>query len=99
MHFVDIENNATSVIKESPEIISDLTIGTTVCATVPAHIGNMACHALIDTGTTKSCMSESCYEAVMLPNLKNLHNISVTFASGENMNPMNIVTCTFHLGK
>ena len=68
-------------------------------ATVPANIGTTACHALIDMVATKFCMSESCYQTLLLPNLTHLHNISVRSVSRGNLYPMGIVTCTFHLGK
>ena len=52
-----IDNNATSTIKHSPEIISEVTADTTIGATVPVHIGSTTCHALVDSGATRSCMS------------------------------------------
>ena len=39
-------------------------------------------------------MSESCYQTLMLPNLKPSQNISVRFGSGGNLYLVGIVTCT-----
>ena len=61
--------------------------------------GNTTCNALIATEATISCMSESCYQKLMLPHLKHSCNITVRSASGANLYPMSLVTCTFCLGK
>ena len=79
--------------------MSKVPIGTTAGTINPAHIGSTTCHALIDTAGTKICMSESCYQTLMLPNLNHLHNILVRSASVGHLYPMATVTCTFHLGK
>ena len=44
-------------------------------------------------------MSESCYQTLLVPNLKHSYNIPVGSASGRNLYPMGLITCTFHLGK
>ena len=58
LYFIDKANNATSAINQSSQIILQVTIGTKICATVPALIGNTTCNALI-YGATRSWMSEN----------------------------------------
>ena len=39
-----------------------VTVGTTVWATVPATLEHALCNALVDTGATRSCLSEEYYQ-------------------------------------
>ena len=57
------------------------------------------CKALIDTGATKSCISERYYQ--QLPSIKmlKLNNISVKSAMGSNLTPLGMIHCSFELGK
>ena len=47
-----------------------VTVGTTVGATVPATLEHTLCNALVDTGATRSCLSEEYYEKLLLPGFK-----------------------------
>ena len=51
-----------------------------------------------DTEAIRSCMCESFYQILMLPNLKYSHNISVRSTSEGNLYPMGLVSCIFCLG-
>ena len=62
-------------------------------------VGSTLCNALIDTGATRSCMSEAYYRKLQLNKIHLLSNIHVRSATGSNLSPLGIVDCTFELGK
>ena len=68
-------------------------------ATVPANLEHTLCNALIDTGVTRSCLSEEYYQQLLLPGLKPVHKLQVRTASGSSLCPTGTVTCDFKLGK
>ena len=76
-----------------------VTVGTTVGATVPAALEHTLCNALIDTGATRSCLSEEYYQQLLLPGLKPVHKLQVRTASGGSLCPTGTVSCDFKLGK
>ena len=76
-----------------------VTVGTTVGATVPATLEHTLCNALVDTGATRSCLSEEYYQQLLLPGLKPLHKLQVRTASGSSLCPTGTVSCDFKLGK
>ena len=45
------------------------------------------CNALIDTGATKSCISERYYQQLHTTKMQKLKNISVKSAMGSNLTP------------
>ena len=56
------------------------------------------CNALIDTGATRSCMSEKYYRKLHLTKIHLLQNINVRSVTGSNLAPLGMVDCTFELG-
>ena len=76
-----------------------VTVGTTVGATVPATLEHTLCNALVDTGATRSCLSEEYYQQLLLPGLKPVHKLQVRTASGSSLCPTGTVSCDFKLGK
>ena len=68
-------------------------------ATVPATLEHTLCNALVDTGTTRSCLSEEYYQQLLLPGLKPVHKVQVRTASGSSLCPTGTITCDFKLGK
>ena len=74
-------------------------IGTEQGTTFPTKIGNSTCKALIDTGTTKSCISERYYQQLPAMQMHELCHISVRSATGSNLTPLGIIHCSFKLGK
>ena len=54
---------------------------------------------MIDTGATKSCISERYYQQLPLLKLQKLGNISVRSATGSNLTPLGMIHCSFELGK
>ena len=67
--------------------------------TFPTKVGSTLCNALIDTGATRSCMSEAYYRTLQLNSICPLSNTHVRSATGSNLSPLGIVNCTFELGK
>ena len=74
-------------------------IGTEQGTTFPTRIGNSICNALIDTSTTKSCISERYYQQLPAIQMQKLNHISVRSATGSNLTPLGIIHCSFKLGK
>ena len=68
-------------------------------ATVPATLEHTLCNALVDTGTTRSCLNEEYYQQLLLPGLKPVHKLQVRTASGSSLCPTGTITCDFKLGK
>ena len=56
------------------------------------------CNALIDTGATKSCISERYYQQLPSTKMQHLKNISVKSATGSNLTPLSMIHCSFELG-
>ena len=76
-----------------------VTVVTTVGATVPDTLEHTLCNALVDTGATRSCLSEEYYQQLLLPGLKPLHKLQVRTASGSSLCPTGTITCNFKLDK
>ena len=78
--------------------MEEVIIGTEQGTTFPTKIGTMICNALIDTGTTKSCISEWFYQKLPSTKLQCLRNISAKSATGSNLTPLGVIHCSFELG-
>ena len=74
-------------------------IGTEQGTTFPTKIGTSMCNALIDTGTTRSCISNKYYQNLLSTRIQHLKNISIRSATGSNLTPLGIINCSFELGK
>ena len=74
-------------------------IGTEQGTTFPTRIGTSMCNALIDTSTTKSCISEKFYQQLPSIQIQKLNHISVRSATGSNLTPLGIIHYSFELGK
>ena len=66
---------------------------------MPTTLEHTLCNALVDTGTTRSCLSEEYYQQLLLPGLKPVHKLHVRTASGSSLCPTGTITCDFKLGK
>ena len=82
-------------INHTEEVI----IGTEQGTTFPTKIGTSMCNALIDTGATRSCISEKYYQHLPSTKIHHLKNISVRSATGSNLTPLGMINCSFELGK
>ena len=76
-YLTTIEDKGPPMWKYIKGYITEVRVGTTVGATVPIQIQNSKCNALIDTGATRSVMSETYYQSLMLPNPRQVYNIDV----------------------
>ena len=66
--------------------------------TFPVNLQGTLCNALIDTGATKSCISESYFKTLPKQNLKELQRIMVRSASGSNLALIGFTMCKVTLG-
>ena len=85
--------------KEFIDSAEEVIIGSEQGTTFPTNVGSTLCNALIDTGATKSCISESYYRTLQIDGIHSLVNTHVRSATGSNLSPLGIVNCTFDLGK
>ena len=83
-----------SSIDHTEEVI----IGSEQGTTFPTKIGTTMCNALIDSGASRSCISEKYYKKLELTKIHFLQNINVRSATGSNLTPIGLVNCTFELG-
>ena len=80
-------------INHTEEVI----IGMEQGATFPTKMGTSMFNALIDTGATKSCISEKYYQSLPLTKIHFICNISVRSATGSNLAPLGLINCSFEL--
>ena len=97
-YFTSVEKDDIPLWRHIKGNVTVVSVGTTTDASVPIQVGNSKCNALIDTGATKSVISESYYRELMLPTLKQVYNIDVRSASDNRLKTMGITECTFSLG-
>ena len=87
------------MIKQDINHMEEVIICTEQGKTFPTKIGTSMCNALIDTGTTRSCISEKYYQHLPSTKIHHLRNISVKSATGSNLTPLGMINCSFELGK
>ena len=58
-YFTSVEKDDAPLWKHIKGYVTVVSVGTTTDASVPIQVGNSKCNALIDTGATKSVISES----------------------------------------
>ena len=98
-YFTSIEKDNIPMWKHIKGYVTVVSVGTSTDAAVPIQVGNCKYNALIDTGATKSVISESCYRDLMLPTPKQVYNIDVRSVSGNKLKTIGMTECTFLLGK
>ena len=77
----------------------EVIIGTEQGTTFPTKIGTSICNTLIDTGATKSCISERYYQQLPTIQMHKSNHINVKSATVSNLTPLGIIHCSFELGK
>ena len=82
-------------INHMEEVIIGMEQGTTF----PTKIGTSMCNSLIDTGATRSCISEKYYQNLPSTKIHFIRNISVRSATGSNLTHLGLINCSFELGK
>ena len=76
----------------------EVIIGSEQGTMFPTREGTTVCNALIDTGATRCCMSETYYKKLQLSKIQLLQNVTVRSATGSKLAPIGLVNCTFMLG-
>ena len=76
-----------------------VTVGSAIGATIPVTFGQTKCNVLIDTGSMKSCMSQTYYQQLMLSSMRPIHTYQVKSATGSNLCPLGITECEFKIGE
>ena len=92
---LDVSETFDQNIDHTEEVI----IGTEHGTTFPTQIGASICHALIDTGATRSCISEKYYQSLPMTKIQYMQNINVRLATGSNLIPLGLINCSFELGQ
>ena len=77
--------------KNKKNFVKVITLNLTRGVTFQVTIAGVNCNAFIDTGATRSCISETFYNQLMLPWLLKAFCLVVTSASGITLCPMGIV--------
>ena len=85
-----IEHNSdtSETLNQNINHTEEVFIGTEHGMTFPTQIGTSVCYALIDTGATRSCISEKYYQSLPLTKIQFVQNISVRSATGSNLTPL-----------
>ena len=73
-------------------------IGSEKGTTFPIDIQGTKCNALIDTGASRSCISEAYFKALPQQTLKGLHRVAVQSVSGSSLAPLGFITSNITLG-
>ena len=89
----------TKMPKQDINHTEEVIISTEQGTTFPTKIGTLMCNALIDTGATKSCISEKYYQHLPSTKIHHLKNISVKSATASNLTPLGMINCSFELRK
>ena len=78
------ENIDDYTINHTEEVV----IGSEQGTTFPTKVSSALCNALMDTGATRSCISEAYYKKLQLNRICLLSNICVRSATGSNLSPL-----------
>ena len=84
--------------KDREEFVEVITLSLTTAAAFPVTIAGVNCNAVIGTGATRSCICETFYNQLMLPQLLKTFHLSVNSTSGSTLCSMGIAQCPFKLG-
>ena len=75
--------------------MEEVIIGAKQGTTFPTKIGTSMCNALIDTGATRSCISEKYYQHLPSTKIQHLKDISMRSATGSNLTPLGMIKLFF----
>ena len=93
------ENDDMEMLNQTINHAEEVIIGMEQGTTFPTKIGTLMCNALIDTGATKSCISEKYYQSLPSTKIYIIRNINVRSATGSNLTPLGLINFSFELGK
>ena len=60
---IECNSDTSEIVDQNIDHTEEVIIGTEHGTTFPTQIGASVCHALIDTGATRSCISEKYYQS------------------------------------
>ena len=80
-------------------LVEEVVIGGEDRALIPISIGKKNFRGLVDTGASRSCISEKTYNTLKLPETKNFGEVRVTSATGSPIHVMGVVQCIVTVGK
>ena len=78
--------------RHTSEVVEQVVIGSERGTTFPIDIQGTRCNALIDTGASRSCISEAYFKTLPQQTLKRLHRVAVRSASGSSLAPLGFMT-------
>ena len=96
---IECNLDTSETLDQNIDHTEDVIIGTEHGMTFPTQIGTSVCHALNDTGATRSCISEKYYQSLPLTKIQFVQNINVRSATSSNLIPLGLINCSFELGK
>ena len=96
---IECNLDTSETLDQNIDHTEEVIIGTEHVMTFPTQIGALVCHALIDTGATRSRISEKYYQSLPLAKIQFMQNINVRSATGSNLIPLGLINCSFEQGK
>ena len=95
----ELDPDTLETLNQNIDHTEDVIIGTEHGTTFPTQIGTSVCHALMDTGATRTCISEKYYQSLPLTKIQFVQKISLRSVTGSNLTPLGLINCSFELGK
>ena len=77
------------------EGVHQVIVGSERGSTFPVQIEQVMCNALIDTGASRSCISEKFYKQLNLPPIQELFRTHVRSTTGGSLSPLGTNTMYF----
>ena len=74
---IECDLDTSETLDQNIDYTEEVIIETEHGMTFPTRIGASVCHALIDTGATRSCISEKYYQSLPLTKIEFVQNINV----------------------
>ena len=67
---IECNLDASEILDQNIDHTEEVITGTEQGITFPTQIGTSVCHALLDTGATRSCISEKYYQSLLLTKIQ-----------------------------
>ena len=96
---IECDSDISETLDQNIDHTEEVIMGTEHGTTFPTWIGASVCHPLIDTGTTRSCISKKYYQRLPLTKIQFMQNINMRSATGSNLIPLGLINCSFESGK
>ena len=81
------------------EGIHQVIVGSERGSTFPIRIEQLICNALIDTGASRSCISDKFYKQLNLPPIQELFQMHIWSATGGSLSSLGTTQCIFKIGE